>query len=527
MSCDPCYMRLGDCGLCDGSPVCVPRYLCVNVKVTPGPYSESPCCKELSFRMAGGISSFPGGAAGCGWTGDGSCGSDVGIGFDIRLSADDYGQCITTVIAQFVGGPLITTYPGIVYNFTFTITDEPGNVFVVTIGGVVPGVTGSGKRALIVNPLFDIHCSQCYCGECTPGQLCVLFQFSPAMAGSTNPFCGICKSAQIFIYDPLLCSYVGEPFVCDGKTYVVELKYDRHHTSCVILGKITGPNLANHGRGMPGFCNIGCIDFGLPIDGVAAEPTVENPDSVKCRENSNDLLHGSPHAARPQRYDMAPLETSVTLYVHDPLTDLLAEAGSLTISDATCGTTICLADFPFCYGGCPEFAKVFSPNTMPCPEVTLTATVIAPNCAYDGAACTLKHNPVCPTDGFIAQGGTVPEHCVQWCGTLRFECADTSAVEVQVLFWSSLRQCGDGDNELPFSYRLGTPWGTLSCDGIGMGPTQYPVGPHSPIAAACSPFVIDFEIPVICKGVGEPGSVVNVPFCDGDTCTSIKIRVTM
>ena len=515
MSCNLCCMRLGDCGICTDGPVCVTRYLCGTVNLTPSPSSDYPCCGDLEFRMFGGSDEFTGK---CGWRGGGTCG-DMNISLDIRIAADEHGDCITTVFAQANDVIQTTVYSGVITSFDFTMIDLDGNEYAILIGPV--GLDGG----LIANPVFDIPCSECVCGECAPRKFCLIFT-SNSVYGTS---CGVCKQAEVYTYNETTCSYLGNPFICGDVTYTVEMFFDRDR-GCAIFGKIHSENLTNVGL-MPGGCAIGCMDFAIPIDGSQVAPIVENPDGIVCREQGNLLKNAAPNAFPLQMYAMSPSNSAVTIYYLDPLTQLVSERAYLAIKDASCGTDSCIADFPFCYGGCPSIAQVFSPNTMPCPDVTLTATVIAPGCDYDGAVCELSHNPVCDPFPFTVGGYTEPEHCVRWCGNLLLTCASAATLQVPLFFWSSIRQCGDADDDQPFSYRLGTPWGNVSCDGIGIGPGPYNHGPHTPIAATCSPFVMDFEVPVVCKGFGTPP--VNIPFCDPDagpstnTCTKITIRVTL
>lgn len=144
---------LNDCS----DPACkgklLPRFLCCNVKVTPGPYSPlDECCYKptpsFGFRMP-----FDCG----GYAGGGTCRSgEIGFDCNVRLVG-----CSTVVSSSWLYQPL--TFAGTLPTMSFTVTNAAGDSLAVTI-----------NRANVVrNPLADVPCAVCTCATCLPGAFCL------------------------------------------------------------------------------------------------------------------------------------------------------------------------------------------------------------------------------------------------------------------------------------------------------------------------------------------------------------------
>ncbi len=146
------------CGACkvrdrngDACLRCKPKYICVEVVVTPGPYSEySECCEAFGFRLAYDCG---------GYAGSGSCPDGVSLDIDVRL-VDTAEGCTTVVSSSLLVYDL--TFEGTLPAIEFEVENEAGDTLAVTINGA----------SMVENPLSKACDAVCVCLNCIPETLC-------------------------------------------------------------------------------------------------------------------------------------------------------------------------------------------------------------------------------------------------------------------------------------------------------------------------------------------------------------------
>lgn len=161
-SCSGCCIRQVGCDSCSR---CLPKYLCVDVQVTPGPYTDLTCCDvdaygygHFSFRMGNTCDA---------WAGSSTC-SGIDTSFDLSVSLNS--ECNTVVSSSLIDSPLV--FEGVLPStMNGSFENDQGDVFDWEIS----------RANVIENPLIRDKieagiCPPCSCAMCLPERLCVLIQ---------------------------------------------------------------------------------------------------------------------------------------------------------------------------------------------------------------------------------------------------------------------------------------------------------------------------------------------------------------
>lgn len=148
-ACPPCCKNPTECGHCGEK--CIPRYLCVNAKITAH-YGECHC-DSIDMRI------FP--ISGCGWSGKVYCGEDS---LTVTVTLEKLrGTCFTHVVVPEI--ELDTMFEGVIQDVVFTGVDYNGVEYDVTIT----------PAQMAENPLAYGNCPICSCATCLPLAFCVFF----------------------------------------------------------------------------------------------------------------------------------------------------------------------------------------------------------------------------------------------------------------------------------------------------------------------------------------------------------------
>lgn len=153
IGCNGCCITQSGCASCAR---CLPKYLCVDIIVVPGPYTDLTCCDvdyygngAFSFRLINVCDS---------WSGSGTCG---GLGFSIDFSVVLDASCNTIVSSSLLDADL--TFDGTLpAGMSGSLTNASGDEIQWEIT----------RAAVVPNPLAKQYCSPCSCATCLPEKLC-------------------------------------------------------------------------------------------------------------------------------------------------------------------------------------------------------------------------------------------------------------------------------------------------------------------------------------------------------------------
>lgn len=161
-SCKGCCVLQKSCTACAR---CLPRYLCVDVVVTPGPYTDIHCCDPdeygqgyFSFRLT----------QTCGaWSGSGTC-PRIGAGLSIGVALSS--SCNTVVTTSLDPTPF--AFSGTLPGMSGTSYNEAGDQFDWSI---------SNSCSVVENPRISDKCVDgkdppCSCATCLPRKLCFTYE---------------------------------------------------------------------------------------------------------------------------------------------------------------------------------------------------------------------------------------------------------------------------------------------------------------------------------------------------------------
>lgn len=317
--CSGCCVRDLDCEACAR---CLPRYLCVNVIVTPGDYTDLTCCAiddydgtgRFGFRMTNQ----------CGtWTGSGSC-DGLGSSFDLTVQVLRVnGECVTRISSTlFASFDLPGTLPA---GMTGSAVSDAGDVFDWEI---VPA-------DVVENPLIRERCSPCSCATCLPRRICV------TVDRAENDYDPAAQETASGIWDCETSSWTLPPDIA-GVSVQVALKPITDH--------ICGLDVTASGAGLQGLADEIRLEDGLhgrKIHGTLCEDSEEListlgvPELLPCE---TEPCEDPP----PQRWVSA-IDATFSLFAADGTTIL----GTLRIQDQSCGEceacgvqTCCLNRWP-------------------------------------------------------------------------------------------------------------------------------------------------------------------------------------
>lgn len=197
--CSGCCVRQMDCKACAR---CLPKYLCVDVTVIPGPYTDLECCGiddygegHFSFRL-----NYSCG----GWAGSGTC-SGLSV-FDLSIALSD--DCLRTIVSSsLMSEPEL--FDGVVpAGMNGVIFTEEGDTLEWKIS----------RANVVENPLATDKCSPCSCARCLPEKLCVDIQVD-----ATDYDDQISESVTL-AWDCTTRSWLPEGLLPDGFGITVSLK---------------------------------------------------------------------------------------------------------------------------------------------------------------------------------------------------------------------------------------------------------------------------------------------------------------
>jgi hypothetical protein len=158
-ACTGCCVRQLNCKACAR---CLPKYLCVDVVVTPG-YADLICSSGCEIDDYGqGRFSFRLNYSCGGWSGSGSCGAGVTLDLSVTLAAD----CTSTSISSSLSADLETFEGVLPAGMSGSFTNSEGDIFDWEIS----------RAKVVENPLAKDKCSPCSCAKCLPEKLCVAIQ---------------------------------------------------------------------------------------------------------------------------------------------------------------------------------------------------------------------------------------------------------------------------------------------------------------------------------------------------------------
>jgi hypothetical protein len=212
--CSGCCVRQMGCKACQR---CLPKYLCVDVTVTPGPYTNTDCCNpddytgdgQFSFRLNNGCDV---------WSGTGGCQGGPSLGLSVSLSED----CTQTIVASTITDDVFTFDGVLPAGMHGIIENDSGDVFHWEIS----------TAAVVENPLAKDDCSPCVCLQCLPEKLCVIIHANPT---ETKPKIKMKLTAQ---WDCLTRSWTPLVSLPDGVSVSIAL-LDAHVGICGIKVDIT------------------------------------------------------------------------------------------------------------------------------------------------------------------------------------------------------------------------------------------------------------------------------------------------
>jgi len=188
-SCAGCCVRNLDCESCQR---CAPRYLCVNVDVTPGPYTDLSCCAvddygigHFGFRATYTCSS---------WSGQGGCDA-INLDVTVTVSRGDLG-CQTAVSSTHFD---TLTFDGV-------LPSGMSGSFVTDAGDTIAWEIAAAS--VVENPMIRQKCSPCSCATCIPSRLCITANleetaYFAAFSGATSTTwdCATTRYTQVEIGD--------------------------------------------------------------------------------------------------------------------------------------------------------------------------------------------------------------------------------------------------------------------------------------------------------------------------------------
>lgn len=153
-SCNGCCIRQTGCTACAR---CLPKYLCVDVVVIPGPYTTLTCC-DVDYHTGEGHFSFRLVNACNSWSGSGTC---EGLSGTVDLAVTLNVDCDTVITSSLSSDAL--TFPGV-------LPSGMSGSYVNAAGDELRWEVS--HAAVVENPLIRQHCSPCSCATCLPEKLC-------------------------------------------------------------------------------------------------------------------------------------------------------------------------------------------------------------------------------------------------------------------------------------------------------------------------------------------------------------------
>jgi hypothetical protein len=196
--CSGCCVRQMGCEACQR---CLPKYLCVDVTVVPGPYTDLSCCDiddygegHFSFRLNNGCDL---------WRGSSTCPGVAGMGLAVALSAD----CSQTIVTSLFTDDTWTFEGMLPAGMKGIIENDAGDQFHWEIS----------SASVVENPLAKDCDSPCTCLQCLPEKLCVLIH---ANATDTKPKLKLKVPTQ---WDCLTRSWVPLAALPDGVSVAITL----------------------------------------------------------------------------------------------------------------------------------------------------------------------------------------------------------------------------------------------------------------------------------------------------------------
>lgn len=203
-SCSGCCIRqLG----CESCARCLPKYLCVDAVVTPGPYTDLTCCDVDSYGL--GHFSFRMGNVCDAWSGSQTCGG-LDSPFDLAVAID--ASC-NTVVSSSLSEEAITFEGVLPAGMSGTFTSLQGDEFDWEIS----------RANVVENPLIRDKieagiCPPCSCAMCLPERLCL------TIAASGDAYNPDINEAVSFLWDCHTRSWAADGAMPDGVSASIALK---------------------------------------------------------------------------------------------------------------------------------------------------------------------------------------------------------------------------------------------------------------------------------------------------------------
>ncbi len=305
-SCSGCCIRQTGCTACAR---CLPKYLCVDVTVTPGQYSDLTCCEvdsygqgHFSFRMPNVCDA---------WSGSETC-AGLDVPFDLAVTLDS--NCNTVVSSSLSESPLV--FAGVLpAGMSGTFDSDSGDTFDWEIS----------RAAVVENPLIRDKieagiCPPCSCATCLPERLCV------KIAASGDAYNPDVNTAVSMLWDCHTRSWLAEGGFPDGVSVSLGLKSAASGICGIDVsvsgnyGEYTGVIVLEGGLNSRKFHGTLCKDSDLLIS------TLGVPELRPCVTEPCD-------DPPPQEF-VSYIDATINLMDGD------VQVGTVSIRDQSCGTCV-------------------------------------------------------------------------------------------------------------------------------------------------------------------------------------------
>ncbi len=578
----------GECHMgepCNGCGTCLPRYLCANCVVTPGPnasaqppYPFGPlCCQDMEFRLGGGTPAvysidpqtlkgvwhYIDGAV-CGWSGQGTCRNasakyglfqpPPSLFVAVDIHKDVNGVCYTEISA-----PDILPYPiqvdGVMgKNFcTYTFSgDSVSNgshiVVTLTVAGVVP------------NKSAGMKCSPCVCGTCVSSSYCVMLFVPARNFYGVDPVCNgfwdchtlTCAPSTDPTVPQQWSDKTGQPFEIGPPGHKIpwsitmhtpsQAELDAGYSTCAIIARVSVLDTGQYTTAIPPAA-VGYNEITVLLDSgafSAADDTIP-PIGTVCKETIGDhaLTRGSGGPTGTPKLNITGFKT-ISLTDQDAFTlrDLAGDTdiGQIWIRESCCGQP-CIPDVSKCWTGCLELGINYK-QLPKCAPITLYATCIAPGNSFDGFVIPISTYDPTNIAGSYGFTGFTANFCMQFFGAGQppsNRAGTLGSINFAIgLGYYDVADCEGPKPDAPGEYRLAYALGDNNCASTGlpamicncnMTPTLN--AGTAPTYASCVPFRLDFPMPPICSGnPGGAGVGSTQPYSVGDAGGTWTLRIT-